>query len=124
MKVFCTTQIFLRTILKRTKNSSFFIDLPIEKNKLIVYTIKDRRVIMRKKDLVEFVNIENELEKLLAKFEELNKQTEQIKNEAEVRGEEETEKLLSQLETQYEIIDKKMAQLKERSDLLKNNCKK
>ena len=62
---------------------------------------------MNEVELREFANIQKELEKLLVKFEELNKKHEELKKSINKNNKKEVEELLSKLELQYAIVDNK-----------------
>ena len=94
--------------------------MPIEIFYLIVYTIKKGNI-MNEVELREFANIQKELEKLLVKFEELNKKHEELKKSINKNNKKEVEELLSKLELQYAIVDNKMKELVKRSEQLKNS---
>ena len=79
---------------------------------------------MDKQKLVEFANITKELDELLVKFDELNKKTEDIKLNKENKDASEVETLLNSLELQYEVLDRKMKQLSDKSEKLKNTISK
>ena len=76
---------------------------------------------MNEVELREFANIQKELEKLLVKFEELNKKHEELKKSINKNNKKEVEELLSKLELQYAIVDNKMKELVKRSEQLKNS---